>query len=107
MKKHMYLGLDKDIRNCIVLVTPYSFSELEKDKEHITTSDFTSYYGTNWCGHDDLVRTCNILDISIKDDDVIYLDKPIVFTGVDDDMGHEYPWRFEVDSIVEVRAKEN
>ena len=89
-----------------MLITPYSFSKL-KNKKHIATCDFTSYYGTNWCGHDKIERTCDILNISILDDNVIYLDKPIVFTGVDDDMGHEYSLRFEIDSIVDIKEKKN
>lgn len=103
MKKHYFLGLDENKKQCIVLSSLASYSMLKRQKNNIVKSDFNGYWGTNWCGHDKIERTLSIINCSIIDDHCIELPSMISFTGIDDDCGHEYFWRFDIKYIVEIK----
>lgn len=97
MKKHTFLGLHKSGNSCCVLRCLLPFDAL--DPETLDRSDFT-HYSTNWCGCDSVERLCEKLGIK-PTGRKICLPKAITFRGVDDDMGHSYPWTFEVSEIWE------
>lgn len=98
MKKNIMLGVNSKTNYCCKLACLLPFdglvpSELEK-------SDFT-HSSTDWCGQDEIKRTLDIIKMKQTGKKII-LDKPIVFYGSDADMGHVYPWKFEVNEIHEL-----
>lgn len=96
MKKHIFLGVNSNRKTCCILKSLLPFDALE---EPIEASDFT-HDATNWCGQDDIKRTCELRKLSLTGRE-INLAAPIEFFGVDSDMGHQSEWRFVIDKIYE------
>lgn len=97
MKKHIMLGV-KNKKLCCVLECLIPFSSLIPDQ--IESSDF-KHSSTNWSGCDKLQRTTEIMKLKLTGN-IITLPSPITFHGEDHDMGHTYPWSFEINEIYEV-----
>ena len=68
--------------------------------EQIESNDFI-HKATNWCGRDDINRTLSLINMK-QTGRKIKLNKNITFHGTDSDMGHAYPWKFEIDEIHEL-----
>lgn len=100
MKKNYFLGVNSNNR-CCVLTSLASFDMLMENKNDIDSSDF-NYSATNWCGCDDIDRTCKLRNLH-PTGRVLKLSKGITHEGVDHDYGHEYPWAFTFDQIMEVK----
>lgn len=99
MKKYTYFGRHNNM--VCILRSLVDFDTLIANASEIEPSDFVECDGTNWGGHDTIVRTCMITGLKPTGRS-ISLKEPIVFSGTDFDMGMEYPWRVQVDSICEV-----
>ena len=97
MKKHIMLGV-KNNRLCCVLECLIPFSGLIPGE--IEASDF-KHSSTNWSGCDAIQRTIEIMKLKLTGN-TISLPSPITFYGEDYDMGHKYPWSFDVNEIYEV-----
>ena len=100
MKKNYFLGIDSNNR-CCVLTSLASFDMLMENKNDIDPSDF-NYSATNWCGCDDIDRTCKLRNLH-PTGRVLKLSKGIINKGTDYDCGHEYSWAFTFDRIMEVK----
>lgn len=94
------LGVNKN--KCCILTCLIPFNNLIPDE--IEVSDF-NHDCTNWNGCDDIERTLRFIETK-QTGNVIVLDNPIVFRGVDNDWGHSYEWLFEVKEIHELESKE-
>ena len=103
MKKHVMLGINSITNECCILFCLLPFNILIPSE--IESSDFTSQ-ATNWGGRDEIERTLDIINMK-QTGKKIYLDKKIKFEGADSDMGHTYPWKFEIDEIHELGGLEN
>lgn len=107
MEKNIMLGVnnqqsDRNFSNyCCILECLIPFSELIPDK--IEASDFR-HTATNWGGCDKIQRTIEIEKLKPTGNKIV-LQSPIVFYGEDDDMGHTYQWKFEVNEIHEVKTE--
>lgn len=99
MQKHIMLGVDPIRQYCCILKCLLPFSALKPDE--IEASDF-SYTCTNWGGADRIQRTLDIEHLT-RTGRVIRLNNPIQFSGVDFDMGHQYPFSFEFTEIHETQ----
>ena len=99
MTKHTYLGV-RGSAACI-LRSLVDFDTLNTHASEIESSDFV-HDATNWGGSDTVERTCKLSGFKPTGRN-IRLNTPIVFSGTDYDMGHEYGWTFQVDTICEVR----
>lgn len=103
MKKHIFLGANPN-GTCCLLKTLASFEQVVESKNDLNVSDFT-HESTNWCGCDKIERTCEKRKVELTGRSIV-LEKPLIFKGSDDDMGHVYPWKFEVNKICELRPIE-
>lgn len=103
MKKHFMLGISNlgKEKYCCILRCLLSFDKL--DVSQIEASDF-QHDSTNWGGCDKLNRTIEIGKFELTGNS-IHLNSPITFCGADDDMGHRYPWSFEVTDIYEIKEE--
>ena len=99
MKKNYFLGVNSNSK-CCILSSLVSFDTLVENKNDIDASDF-SYSATNWCGCDDIDRTCKLQNIHLTGR-VLQLPKNISYSGSDYDCGHNYSWTFKFDKIMEV-----
>lgn len=99
MKKNCFLGVD-DMGQCCLLYTLADFEMLSKHISEITASDFVNS-STNWCGRDDIDRTCKMRKLNLTGR-VLQLDKTITYYGADYDCGHRYDWSFSFNRIMEV-----
>ena len=99
MKKYTYLGCHKNL--ACILRSLADFDTLIANASEIEPSDFVECDATNWGGYDTIDRTCKITGLKSTGRS-IFLKEPIVFSGTDFDMGMEFPWRVQVDSICEV-----
>ncbi len=102
MRKNKYLGLSKN-GFCCILESLLTFHQIKEHVRELESSDFI-HSSTDWCGCDDEDRTLRVLNLRKTGNDVV-LPYPLSFTGVDDDMGHSYSWRFDVSEIVEVEPE--
>lgn len=100
MKKHIMLGV-KNKQFCCVLECLIPFSGLIQDQ--IEASDF-NHDSTNWGGCDKIQRTIEIKKLKLTGN-IITLQSPITFYGEDHDMGHTYPWSFDINEIYEVTSE--
>lgn len=106
--RYIYLGLNTK-GTCSVLtadLTPDQILERVKIGKLLPIS-FTCE-GTNWCGQDELSRTCDLEGIEPVDH--IKLEEPLTFDGTDYDHGHEYDWTvnvIEIMTVKSVRSKRN
>lgn len=100
MKKNIMLGVNSKTNTCCELHCLLSFDELIGHRHQLEASDFT-HRATNWCGRDECERTLSIIKMKLTGRKIV-LNKNIVFNGSDFDMGHEYPWKFEIDEIHEL-----
>ena len=98
MRKNILLGVNSKSNSCCKLFCIIPFDSLVRSE--VEANDFI-HDSTNWCGQDDIKRTLGIIKMKQTGKKII-LDKPIVFNGSDYDMGHIYPWQFEVDEIHEL-----
>lgn len=103
MKKHLMLGVNSKTQMCCTLECLLPFEQL--DEQNLEEKDF-AHGATNWCGQDEIKRTL-VIHGAKETGRVIKLDRPLVYSGIDHDMGHEYPWRFHVDEIRELEGKYN
>ena len=101
MKKYTYLGIGNNRESCCILESLADFDTLANNVPDIEESDFV-HSSTNWNGNDLIERTCKMQSLHLTDR-IIKLETPLVFTGFDYDMGHEYGWEFTVYYIHEVR----
>lgn len=99
MIKYKMLGVNGNGTKCCILNCLLPYSKL--DFEHLEVSDF-KHDSTNWCGCDDISRTIQLEQFELTGNSV-KLKEPLVFRGVDYDMGHEYPWTFTVREICEIK----
>ena len=102
MKKHSYLGVH-DMDHVCLLYSLADFDTLKANIDTIERSDF-QHDATSWCGSDSMDRTCRIESV-VPTGRKIKLKKPIIFTGIDHDHGHEYRWMFGVDEIWECMVR--
>jgi len=100
MDKNTFIGITSDDKACI-LYSIATFDMLSKQIDCIEASDFI-HRATNWCGKDEINRTLS-LNSYILTGREITLQHQIVFTGIDNDMGHEYEWSINVVKIAEVK----
>ena len=98
MKKHVMLGVNSKTNQCCELHCLLSFDKLID--QQLEASDF-KHSATNWCGCDSITRTLSFSNMNQTGRKIV-LDDNIVFSGSDFDMGHEYPWKFEIDEIHEL-----
>lgn len=98
MKKNIMLGVDSKTNHCCKLACFIPFDDLDLD--NLEESDFV-HEATNWNGQDEIERTLGFIKMK-QTGYKLTLNKPLVFTGVDYDCGHEYSWRFAVDEIHEL-----
>lgn len=98
MKKHTMLGVNSRTGSCCKLTCLIAFNLLVS--EELEADDFV-HSATNWNGQDEIDRTLNIINMRQTGKKII-LSEPLQFTGVDQDMGHSYFWRFIVDEIHEL-----
>lgn len=98
MIKHIMLGVNSKTNQCCELHCLLSFDKLIG--QQLEANDFT-HRATNWCGCDSIARTLSFSNTK-RTGRKIVLNNTIVFNGSDFDMGHEYPWEFEVDEIHEL-----
>ena len=98
MKKHTMLGVNSNTHSCCILTCLVAFDNLIP--EELEENDFI-HDATNWNGQDDIDRTLGIINMKQTGKKII-LNKPLQFTGADQDMGHSYSWRFVVDEIHEL-----
>lgn len=100
MKKHIMLGCNKKSGRCCILKCLLPFEQLVPNE--LESSDF-EHDATNWCGNDDINRTLSIEHLKLTGR-FIPLSNSIRFRGCDYDMGHTYPWTFDVTDIYEVES---
>ena len=98
MKHYSYLGVNGN--KCCILNTLVSFSTLKEAVNVLEARDFL-HSSTNWNGCDDIERTIELKKIILTGEKLI-LKTPIIFHGIDYDMGHSYNWHFTVKEIWEV-----
>ena len=98
MKKNIMLGINSEDNNCCILHCLLPFDNLKVSE--LEASDFT-HAATNWCGQDEVERTLSIIKMK-QTGKKIKLNEKITFFGTDSDMGHTYPWEFEIDEIHEL-----
>lgn len=98
MRKDIMLGVNSKSNRCCKLLCLVPFERIMSSE--VEESDFI-HDSTNWCGCDEIKRTLKIIKMKQTGKKIV-LDKPIVFHGSDYDMGHVYPWQFEVDEIHEL-----
>ena len=70
----------------------------------LSSQDFR-HDSTNWNGCDDISRTLKLRNLRLTGREII-LPRPIVFRGVDPDMGHHYNWTYPVSIIAETEMNE-
>lgn len=99
MKKNCFLGVNPNGR-CCLLFTLASFEQLIENKDDIDETDF-AYSATNWCGCDDIDRTCKLRGLHLTGR-VLQLPHAILHGGSDYDYGHSYHWTFTFNKIMEV-----
>lgn len=98
MKKHEFLGVNTQKNTCCGLRCLLPFDNL--DAATISTDDF-HFVALGWCGHDKLenaARRHKLRPTGRK----LRLPETLSFYGEDHDMGHTYPWRYDIDEIWEV-----
>lgn len=98
MKKNIMLGVNSSTNKCRVLYCLLNFDALRAPE---IQSEILASKTTNWCGRDEIKRTLDIIKMK-QTGRKIRLYKKITFLGSDFDMGHEYPWKFEIDEIHEL-----
>ena len=88
-QKTTFIGTDKNRERGFVLFTDKTFDEIQ---EHISwvTSEHFRHKGTDWGGRDNIERALELLNIQLTGREII-LETPIIYSGHDYDMGHEYP----------------
>ena len=99
MKKHVMLGVKDEYGLCCILRCLLPFDQLSA--EDVQSDDFV-HDSTNWNGCDRIERTLGILQTEPTGRRIM-LNPPVIFCGVDHDMGHEYSWGFTVDEIWELK----
>lgn len=96
MKKLIALGVNSTTQKCCTITSLATFDQLSQNYElyskHISS--------TNWCGQDDIDRTCELEKVELTGRKVQV--GPIKNQGVDYDCGHEYPWTFTFNELWEV-----
>ena len=97
---YIYLGIVGNY--CSILHSEYPFEELEKKAAAgvLTRDDFTSCEGTNWNSIDNLSRTLALRKLK-RTGRVARSMKKILFSGVEHDMWHTYPWTHGFDTFCE------
>lgn len=89
------IGLNDNMKSaCILSVEGIDWDWLQENANIAHLINFR-HKCTNWSGRDTLDSTLKKGEFSLTGEE-IHLEKPIVFTGVDYDMGHEYGWVFNV-----------
>lgn len=101
MKKHTMLGVKDGFKLCCILKCLLPFDQLSD--EDVQADDFI-HESTNWNGCDRIERTLDLLKAELTGRGIA-LPHPIIFYGVDHDMGHEYRWQFTVDEIWEIKEE--
>ena len=84
MKHHIFLGIHESRKTTCILTCLLPFDQL--DANDLSSQDFR-HHSTNWNGSDDISRTLKLSNLRLTGREII-LPKPIVFRGVDPDMGH-------------------
>lgn len=96
-----FICLDTKRNKCCVFHTELSFTELKKfiaKYGKVSHMQLPGYFSaTNWMGRDDLERTLGCEKLSLTDKSIEYYGK---YKGVDNDMGHVYPFTFFFDKII-------
>lgn len=87
----------KDNKCCLI----YSLANFDMLRDNFSLYN-VKFDSTNWGGCDELDRTLEKKNIELTGK---YFLKSDEISGSDYDWGHEYPWTFKYDKIVEVRAR--
>ncbi len=103
MKKHAYLGTDKNGEYGCILVSLLSFDQLIP--EELEASDFI-HASSNWGGRDKVSRTLGRY-IARCTGRSISLEKPLIISGIDYDTFGSTGWDFEVYSLSEVIVEDS
>lgn len=97
IKEYTYLGRTRN-GACCILKSTLPKNEIIVNALELKPIHFV-HSSTNWGGCDDFNRVCELKHLKITGEELDLSKNPLVFQGVDYDMGHEYSWQISVERI--------
>ena len=93
MDVNYYLGING--KKCCIVKVPTRLTQDNVDM----VMEFAHYDATNWCGNDDIQRTCELQNYKLTDDVVKHNGK---YNWTNPDHGHTYSGTFCFNRLVRV-----
>jgi hypothetical protein len=93
MDVNYYLGING--KNCCIVKVPMRLTQDNVDE----VMGFARYDATNWCGVDDIQRTCELQNYKLTDDIIKYNGK---YDWTNLDHGHVYSGTFYFNRLIRV-----